>query len=54
MCNEIDWTTKDNRNLCAENSSRFSENATNIPVVNWTPFGPGDERRKKTLCDGGL
>ena len=54
MYNDIDWTRKDNSNLGAENSSRFSDNARNIAVVNWTYFGPGDGRRKKTLCDGGL
>ena len=34
MYNEIDWTRKDSINLREENSSRFSENARNIAVVN--------------------
>ena len=32
MCNDIDWSMKDNRNHCAENSSRVSEYARKFPL----------------------
>ena len=45
MYSDIDWTQKNNEDICSQNASRVSAYARNCPTGSWTFLGPGDEEK---------
>ena len=43
MYSDIDWTQKNNEDICRQNASWVSAYARNCPTGSWTFLGPGDE-----------
>ena len=45
MYNDIEWTRKDNREVCLNNSSNVAEYAKSFFKGHWSVLGPGCEKK---------